>query len=118
MTAKAKGELTEIRIIERLLTLGYAVSQPVGDNLAYDLVIDDGCILVRAQCKLGHRPGKTNIRFLTRRGGKKLSRTYGNSIDVFLVWYDGKLYMVPTTIAGKNAWGVTLSVKQQAEYVL
>ena len=39
---KAIGELSQAYIIARLIEIGYNVLVPYGDNLRYDLIIEDG----------------------------------------------------------------------------
>ena len=53
MNTKKTGELTEQRVIVRLLELGASVSEPVGDSDRYDLIVDTGSNLLRVQVKTG-----------------------------------------------------------------
>lgn len=56
MNAKAIGEVSEVMILAALVSRGYVVSKPFGDNQRYDLVVEtpeqDG-VLKRVQCKTG-----------------------------------------------------------------
>ncbi len=56
---KDKGDETEVKILEELVSAGYSVSIPFGDNDKYDLVVDDGSALYRSSAR---RHGKTNPR--------------------------------------------------------
>lgn len=61
---KAIGDRTTLAVMQALQTTGYAVSVPFGENVRYDLVIDDGERLRRVQCKTG-RLRNGAIRFAT-----------------------------------------------------
>ena len=67
MNHKAIGERSEAIIIARLLEIGYDVLIPFGDNLRYDLVIEDADRkLWRVQCKTGWMDTeKSVIKFAT-----------------------------------------------------
>ena len=54
---KAIGELSQAYIIARLIEIGYNVLVPYGDNLRYDLIIEDSeGKLQRVQCKTQLQP--------------------------------------------------------------
>jgi hypothetical protein len=55
VNSKAKGEISEGHAIAQLLTHRYAPSMPFGDNQRYDLIVDDGERLWRAQVKTARR---------------------------------------------------------------
>ena len=50
---KVTGERTEALILAKLVTAGYAVSLPFGNNQRYDLIYEDAGVLKKAQCKTG-----------------------------------------------------------------
>ena len=64
---KAIGERSEAFIIAKLIEVGYGVLTPFGDNLRYDLVMEDADgIFYRIQCKTGWMDeAKTVIKFAT-----------------------------------------------------
>jgi hypothetical protein len=83
---KSIGELGVARTLTRLLGSGYAVSLPFGDNLRYDLVVDDGQRLLRVQCKTGRLDDKGSIAFpvcscANHRGLGR--RDYHGDVDAF-----------------------------------
>ena len=51
MNSKAKGEITEGLFIGKLLSLGYVVLMPFGNNQRYDIVIETNGMFSRCQCK-------------------------------------------------------------------
>lgn len=87
MNSKSVGEITEALILARLVEMGMSVSIPFGNNQRYDLIVDDGERLIRAQCKTGRMHngcvtfGTSSINGFT---GEK--RDYEGQIDVFLVY--------------------------------
>ena len=99
INSKDKDE-TEARAIQQLISSGYSVSIPFGDNDNYDLVVDDGNSLYRIQCKTGWSNKEDTMRFNTHsqttRQGEYHERTYHGEIDAFLVRYPNneKFYWV------------------------
>jgi len=86
---KDKGDETEVKILEELISAGYSVSIPFGDNDKYDLVVDDGSALYRIQCKTAWENKAETIRFNTHsqttRAGAYHENTYHGEVDAFLV---------------------------------
>ena len=89
--SKAIGDEPESRVLSELLTHGYSVSIPFGDNDRYDLVVDDGDELYRIQCKTGWPNKDETLRFNTHsqttKNGTYHERTYHGDIDAFMVYY-------------------------------
>jgi hypothetical protein len=50
---KSKGDRTTLAVMIALREEGYAISIPFGENIRYDLLIDDGNTIGRVQCKTG-----------------------------------------------------------------
>lgn len=81
---------------------GYALSVPFGENLRYDLTVDDGERILRVQCKTGRLRDGT-IRFATcscyghHRNVVETRRDYAGQIDAFGVYCPetGGVYLVP-----------------------
>ena len=87
---KAIGDRTTLAAMQALQATGYAVSVPFGENVRYDLVIDDGERLRRVQCKTGRlRDGA--IRFATcscyghHSRPSQSRRDYFGQVDCFAV---------------------------------
>ena len=97
---KDRGDETEAKIIHELISKGYSVSVPFGDNDKYDLVVDDGESLHRIQCKTAWKNKQNTIRFNTHsqttQAGEYHENTYHGEIDAFVVRYpdDGTLYWI------------------------
>jgi len=90
---KAIGERSETKIIAKLSEVGYDVLKPFGDNLRYDLVIEDADgKFWRVQCKTGWMDeAKTVIKFATASSynhtmKNKGWKDYRGQIDYFAVF--------------------------------
>ena len=97
---KDRGDETEAKVIHELISSGYSVSVPFGDNDKYDLVVDDGKALYRIQCKTAWKNKQDTIRFNTHsqttQEGEYHENTYHGEIDAFVVRYpnDETLYWI------------------------
>lgn len=88
---------------------GYRVSMPIGDGHPYDLILDDGKILLRCQVKTARYRGGCLVFNLRSNNGmyqKKgsASRTYEGKIEVFGVYspdFDS-VFIVPIGNTGKG----------------
>jgi hypothetical protein len=103
MNSKAIGERSVGLFLARLIQAGYAVSLPFGDNQRYDLIVDDGESLMRAQVKTGRlRHGAVRFNLSSINGFTGKSTHYRGQIDEFLVYCpdtDG-YYRVPVDEVG------------------
>jgi len=98
MNTKQIGDISQIKVMTRLLQKEYSVSVPFGDNQRYDLIFDDGS-LKRVQCKTG-RVKDNAVVFPTastyaHRGGTR--KTYTDDVDYFGVYCsdNDSVYMIP-----------------------
>lgn len=92
--SKMKGDVAEAMIAARLMQKGLAVLKPFGDNLRYDLAVDDGQRILRVQCKYAtYKDG--SVKFSTCSGRDK--RTYYGQADLFGVYCESldSVYIVP-----------------------
>lgn len=89
--SKHRGDETESKIIHEMISSGYSVSVPFGDNDKYDLIVDDGDTLHRLQCKTAWENKSETIRFNTHSqttaDGTYHEETYQGRIDAFVVRY-------------------------------
>ncbi|WP_089649773.1 group I intron-associated PD-(D/E)XK endonuclease [Halobacterium hubeiense] len=89
--SKAVGDTTESKILHTLISNGYSVSIPFGDNDKYDLIVDDDGRLLRIQCKTAWETKTGTIRFNTHsqttRDGEYHESTYHDAVDAFVVRY-------------------------------
>ena len=109
-TPKAIGERSEAHIIAKLSEAGYYVLKPFGDNLRYDLVIEDADgRFWRIQCKTGRSNGEyiqfapASLYYHTRTGRTTHgSKNYKDQIDYFAVYCpeNRETYLIPVAHAG------------------
>ena len=99
---KAVGDLSEVMVIAALVSHGYLVSIPFGENHRYDVIADDGTRLLRIQVKTGRRRGgiitfRCNSSHQHRRSGPTASRPYFGEVEYIAVFCPetGKVYLVP-----------------------
>ena len=107
MDTKSKGELSEAKVVAKLMELGYTVSEPRGEYCRYDLIVDDGD-LQRIQVKTGRVRDKC-VRFNTsdtrsnRTGSRKRFYTK-EDIEAFVVYCpdNNQFYWIPIEDAPKH----------------
>ncbi|MCU4744028.1 group I intron-associated PD-(D/E)XK endonuclease [Halobacteria archaeon AArc-m2/3/4] len=108
MNTKQTGDETEAKIIAALISRGYSVSIPFGDNDRYDLILETGTELHRVQCKTGWIEDDV-VRFKTASkttsDGQVEMTDYDGEIDAFGVRCkdNDALYWVPLKDAGKKS---------------
>jgi len=94
------GLRTEGAILSELISCGYCVLVPFGVNQRYDLVLDCGGRLLKAQCKTGRlRDGAIRIRTQSVQSNTRRSRwrSYTGEVDLFIVFCPEteRVYVVP-----------------------
>lgn len=125
MNTKQIGDIAEQATILRLLRLGFGVLRPVGDRLPYDLVVDTGESLVRAQVKSAWKDTKTANYVIdsrrTKTNRRKMLRSYysQDECDVVIAYipdhdtfflfdietfceFRSSIYLAPKKRAGKQ----------------
>ncbi len=116
---KAIGERSEAIIIAKLVEVGYGVLTPFGDNLRYDLVMEDADgNLYRIQCKTGWMDEKkTVIKFATASSynhtmKNKGWKNYRGQIDYFAVFCPENrgIYLIPIDHTGVTQMNLRLTV--------
>lgn len=100
MNTTKKGNLSQSKVICRLLELGYSVFLPFGDGEKADLVYETPNGLVRAQIKTGTLSNgiiSCNVVAYTR-SNKPID--YSSSVDVFLIYCPQTLltYVIPISL--------------------
>lgn len=128
--SKAKGELSEAIILAQLMKLGWAVSLPFGNNQRYDMILDSGETLIKAQCKTGRLQGGCVCFAVSSANGFTHERkSYHGEVEVILVYSPDldTVYWVPINIVGTNECRLrvertkgraTNGIKWASEYVL
>lgn len=108
ITSKTKGEVSEAKILAKLVELGYSVCIPWGDNKRYDFVIESEGTFYTVQCKTGRfRNGV--IKFNTCSSVGRMSRTfrhYRGEVDFFAIYCPelNTIYLVsPEVVALREA---------------
>ena len=103
MNTKELGELTQACVIASLLRNRVPVSIPYGDNQRYDLIIEVGGRLLKAQVKTARMIGDSSFDFPVsssslHRGGSR--RTYRGEVNCFLVYnhHLRRTYMIPIKV--------------------
>jgi len=112
MNPKAVGELSEGLILAKLLSNGYAVSLPFGNNQRYDLIVDDSGKLLRVQCKTGRlENGSVKSKVCSINGFTGAKRSYHGEVELIIVYCpdNGKFYKVPIKHCGINE--ITLRIE-------
>jgi hypothetical protein len=99
---KSIGDRTTLAAMIAIQSHGYAISVPFGENVRYDLVIDDGECLARVQCKTGRlRAGavlfNTCSTYGHHRDPANARRDYYGDVDYFAVYCPQTcgVYLVP-----------------------
>ncbi len=99
---KAIGDRTTLAVMLALQQLGYVLLVPFGENVRYDLVVDDGERLSRVQCKTGRLRGgavrfKVCSSYAHHPNPRQLRRHYEGQIEYFRVHCpdNGCVYLIP-----------------------
>lgn len=99
MNTKQVGNITEAKILSKLVECGKTVLMPFGENCRYDMAVDDDGVLVRVQCKSGHlKSGSILFNASSIHGHRsKPSKPYTDEADYFGVYCAalGTCYLVP-----------------------
>ena len=102
---KKRGELSEAKVLARLLELNFQVLLPWEDSSPYDVVYVKDDKFVRAQIKTGLLKNNA-IRFKTHIWNpfKKKKSTYIGKVDEFLVYSPDTdlVYRIPIEECGTN----------------
>lgn len=85
---KHLGDIAEQAAIFQALKRGFSVSQPIGDNNAYDLIFDNGHRLLKIQVKTGRYNDEEKITISTKHG--KNNRSYSPEDFDFAQCYEGR----------------------------
>jgi hypothetical protein len=132
---KAIGERSQLAVMVALDRAGYPVFVPFGENLRYDLVIDEGHKLSRVQCKTGRLlAGAVRFRacssYAHHLNPKVIKRDYLGEIDHFGVYCveTQDVYLVPIESAqvrrecslrvDPSRNGQKLGIRQAADYLI
>ncbi len=100
-----RGNKSEAKVLLALIEQGYIVSQPFGSGHGYDLVVDDGQLLLRVQVKTAHlRNGCIVFNAYSMPGNGSAQRGYEGRADLFAAYCPNtnSVYLVPVRSVGAN----------------
>lgn len=104
---KTKGDIGQVKVMGDLLTKGYKVAIPLGEDWRYDLIVDKNNELLRIQCKyVESTKGVIKVRCETH-DGRNYYRYRQVDLDYIAV-YDkitDKCYYINCSYLGKNGRG-------------
>lgn len=115
MNTKDIGDLGELSAAKKLISQGKSVSFPFGDNERYDLIIDNGEELKKAQVRKGvERDGYIVFKCYSnhRNSGNIKRESFDEAeIDCFLVWHreENNIYEIPIEETPKTEMRLRLS---------
>ena len=101
LSAKQKGNLTELQCITAFYKLGYSVSIPYGENSRYDFIADIDGELIKVQVKTSRVKKENEAIVFTCRSTNTNTKTTiyhrytKEQIDYFATFWNGKCYLVP-----------------------
>lgn len=117
MDTRQKGEVASLKAQQRAIEKGFVVSRPTTDA-RYDLVLDDGVRLIRAQAKYGggkssHSSGVATVALRTWVGpsNKSFKKYEVGEVDLLLVYLpemDVVTAFLPEEFQGKSILHVRL----------
>jgi hypothetical protein len=99
---KSIGQESEAKVLVALLSRGYSVCIPFGDNERYDLIIDYGNVFLRMQVKTGRiKDGAIRFQACSHTGSKP-RQDYRGQCELFGVYERtlDKVYIVPVDDIG------------------
>lgn len=108
MHTKDKGDLSEAKVLSELKRFEYKVSIPFGDNLPYDMIVDNDGELEKVQVKHGSYNNGC-VKFSTRSANSNTNKcwheNYYGKADYFGIYSieTDKCYIVPVDDAGKSS---------------
>lgn len=116
LSPKAKGDVSELKVLARLAELDIDMFIPYGENSAADVVIDNSG-LERVQIKTarstgdGDRPIMFNCRSTKSNYTEIKSKDYEGDIEAFIVYWDedSEFYYVPID----SATGTTMTIRRK-----
>lgn len=104
---KTKGDIGQVKVMGDLLTRGYKVALPLGEDWRYDLIVDRNNRLLRIQCKyVESTNGVIKVRCETH-DGRNYYRYKPEDLDYIAV-YDkitDKCYYISRSYLGKSGRG-------------
>jgi hypothetical protein len=108
-TLKQRGDLAELKVATDLVTQGYRILLPFGEDHSYDLAIDDGGALQRVQVKHTRSDGrvvaaKCFTQSLTGGRVRSMTRYTHEHIDWLAIWdaTTDRCFYLPASLLGEG----------------
>lgn len=108
------GEITELKVAEAFLSLGYQVCKPLVADSRYDFIVDINHNLYRIQVKTAKlSEDKDYIEFHTQSSHTNTKGTIYHSysaeeVDYFATVYGNQCYLVPINLIGSRSFRLRL----------
>jgi hypothetical protein len=103
-TTQRKGDIATATAIATFTRLGFDVAIPLTESASYDLVVDDGEILRRVQCKYAGTRQVDLRRIHSNSTGYVVKRVSPNSYDwLYVLRPDGAEYLIRECHAGRRS---------------
>lgn len=84
---KVTGDIAELKVASAFCENGYFVARPLTDNAPYDLIVDNGLVLLKVQVKYRTTNRKNKIQIELRSCANKYQRHYKeNDFDILAVY--------------------------------
>lgn len=119
MNSKHKGDITEAAVLARLIRLGIPVLMPFGDNRRYDMVIEEGGVFRKIQCKTGRvRNGRLVFNTCSSQWHRsKGKQSYLGHVDYFAVYEpeSEQCYLVPVAEVPRDTAYLRLEPTQNGQ---
>lgn len=110
---KTKGDLGQVKVMGDLLSKGYKVAIPLGEDWRYDLIVDRNNKLLRIQCKyVESTNGVIKVRCETH-DGHSYYKYKQEDLD-YLAVYDkisDRCYYISCTYLGSGRGSISLRIK-------
>ena len=115
--SKAKGLSNELLCQAYIISLGYNVSVPIGEDCRYDFIMDINGILKRVQvksCTEKENGISFSAKSITTSGAKNVIHLYSKEeIDFISVYYNNQCYLVPIELfEGQRQCSLSFSGKK------
>lgn len=110
---KTKGDLGQVKVMGDLLTKGYKVALPLGEDWRYDLIVDKSNRLLRIQCKyVESTNGVIKVRCETH-DGRSYYKYKQEDLDYIAVYdkISDECYYINRSYLGEGRGSLSLRLK-------
>ena len=110
---KTKGDIGQVKVMGDLLTKGYKVAIPLGEDWKYDLIVDKNNELLRIQCKyVESSSGVIKVRCETH-DGRNYYKYKQEDLDYIAVYdkLSDKCYYISRDYLGQGRGSISLRTR-------